>query len=72
MVASVPGRFEYGCHLELVRCPWHRWEFHVEDGRAAFGTSRKRLVTYPLRVEGDEVQVLVPVRPARAAAPTAR
>ncbi|HEY7200212.1 MAG TPA: Rieske (2Fe-2S) protein [Candidatus Dormibacteraeota bacterium] len=62
MVASEPGRYEYGCHLELVRCPWHRWEFHVEDGRAAFGTSAKRLVTYPLRVEGGEVQVSVPAR----------
>lgn len=60
MVASEPGRFEYGLHMELVRCPWHRWEFHVDGGRAAFGTSSKRLVTYPLRVEGDEVEVQLP------------
>ena len=62
MVASQPGTFEYGCHLELVRCPWHRWEFHVDDGRAAFGTSHKRLVTYPLRVSDGEVQVHLPPR----------
>lgn len=68
MLASAPGRFEYGCHMELVRCPWHRWEFHVDSGRAAFGTSSKRLVTYPLKVEGDEVKVYVPVRAAADAA----
>jgi nitrite reductase/ring-hydroxylating ferredoxin subunit len=59
MVASAPGRFEYGCDGDLLRCPWHRWEFHADDGRTAFGTSPKRLVTYPLRVVDGDVQVLV-------------
>jgi len=32
MVASEPGRYERGCHLGLVRCPCHRWDFHVVEG----------------------------------------
>lgn len=44
-----------------VTCPWHAWRFCVQDGtwldnpRAGLGTE-----SYPVRVEGDEIQVQVP------------
>jgi nitrite reductase (NADH) small subunit len=60
MLPSAPGRREYGLEGEVLRCPWHGWEFHLTDGKALFGTSRKRLVTYPVTVEGGAVYVSLP------------
>jgi nitrite reductase (NADH) small subunit/3-phenylpropionate/trans-cinnamate dioxygenase ferredoxin subunit len=42
-----------------VTCTWHGWRFSLEDGRHLEG-SRCRVATYPVRVEGDEIQVAVP------------
>jgi NAD(P)H-dependent nitrite reductase small subunit len=41
-----------------VTCTWHGWRFSLEDGRHLEG-SRCRVTTYPVRVEGDEIQVSV-------------
>lgn len=41
-----------------VTCTWHGWRFSLEDGRHLDG-SRARVATYPVRVEGDEIQVCV-------------
>ncbi len=41
-----------------VTCTWHGWRFSLEDGRHLEGT-RCRVSTYPVRVEGDEIQVSV-------------
>ncbi len=42
-----------------VTCTWHGWRFSLEDGRHLDG-SRCRVATYPVRVEGEDVQVAVP------------
>lgn len=54
---SRPGELRYGRRDELVRCPWHGFEFQLADGQSAFGTTRKRLVTYPVILDGDDVYV---------------
>lgn len=54
---SRPGEYRYGLHGELLRCPWHGFEFRLEDGRSAFDVTTKRLVTYPVVLEGDDVYV---------------
>jgi nitrite reductase (NADH) small subunit/3-phenylpropionate/trans-cinnamate dioxygenase ferredoxin subunit len=43
---------------KTVTCTWHGWRFSLEDGRHLEG-SRCRVGTYPVRVEGDEIQVAV-------------
>jgi nitrite reductase (NADH) small subunit/3-phenylpropionate/trans-cinnamate dioxygenase ferredoxin subunit len=49
-----------------VTCPWHAWRFGVRDG-LWLDNPRSALKTpcFPVRVEGDEIQVCVPepVRP---------
>ena len=41
-----------------VTCTWHGWRFSLEDGRHLEG-SRCRVATFPVRVEGDEIQVKI-------------
>ena len=43
-----------------VTCTWHGWRFSLEDGRWMDSpSSRTRTGTYPVRVEGDLIQVAV-------------
>lgn len=44
-----------------VMCPWHAWRFSVKDG-TWLDNPRSQLKNdcYPVRVQGDEIQVLVP------------
>jgi nitrite reductase (NADH) small subunit len=43
---------------DVVSCPWHGWQFNVKTGES-IGASPSKLNTYPVKVEGDEIQVLV-------------
>jgi nitrite reductase (NADH) small subunit/3-phenylpropionate/trans-cinnamate dioxygenase ferredoxin subunit len=42
----------------IVTCPWHAWRFRLADGAWA-DNPRIKIGCYPVRVEGDEVQVAV-------------
>jgi nitrite reductase (NADH) small subunit/3-phenylpropionate/trans-cinnamate dioxygenase ferredoxin subunit len=51
----------------IVTCPWHAWRFRLNDGAWA-DNPRIKIGCYPVRVEGDYVQVQVedvPPRPIR-------
>jgi nitrite reductase/ring-hydroxylating ferredoxin subunit len=39
---------------EILRCPWHGWEFTIKDGRTVTAPV-KQVKTYPVIVEGDTV-----------------
>lgn len=44
-----------------VTCPWHAWRFCVKDGTWLDNPrSSLKTASYPVRVEGDEVQVALP------------
>jgi NAD(P)H-dependent nitrite reductase small subunit len=59
MGASLSGGYvENG----IVTCPWHAWRFRLADGAWA-DCPRIKIGCYPVRVEGDEVQVQVGERP---------
>jgi NAD(P)H-dependent nitrite reductase small subunit len=40
----------------VVTCPWHLWQFDVTTGRCVQDQTMCT-ETYPVRLEGDEVQV---------------
>lgn len=40
-----------------VTCPWHGGEFNVTTGELVGGPPDDPVAAYPVRVEGDEVQV---------------
>lgn len=43
---------------EILKCPWHQWEFEVKTGVALYSPDL-RVKTYPVRVEGDQVVLLL-------------
>lgn len=54
---------------QVVTCPHHQWGFDGADGKCVTHLVRNALHPYPLRQDGDEIQVDVgPVREARARA----
>jgi nitrite reductase (NADH) small subunit len=40
----------------IVTCPWHAWRFRVKDGAWA-DNPRIKIGCYPVRLEGEEIQV---------------
>jgi nitrite reductase (NADH) small subunit len=60
MLPSPRGVLSYGLEEEVLRCPWHGWEFDLGTGRALFGTASRRLVTYPAALRGGEIVLTLP------------
>ena len=49
-----------------VTCPWHAWRFCIKTGTWLDNPNAKtRTEAFEVRVEGREIQVLVPDSPAR-------
>lgn len=42
---------------EILRCPWHGWEFDLTTGRSVFMPERVRVKSYPVGVEMAEPAV---------------
>lgn len=42
-----------------VTCPWHGSQFDVTSGQVLRGPARKPVATYPVRVQGDDVFVVL-------------
>lgn len=47
------------CRDGLVVCPWHAWAFQLSDG-AWLDNPKIKVDCFDVRIEGDEIQVLVP------------
>jgi nitrite reductase (NADH) small subunit len=57
MVGSRPGEYVYDLDGLILRCPWHRYEFDLRDGRSLFDADKMRVKTYPVAFEGDSVVI---------------
>jgi nitrite reductase/ring-hydroxylating ferredoxin subunit len=67
--SSEPGRYSYSRPGEMVRCPWHGWEFDIRTGRSWCDPTRLGVRQYPVSVrpggqlvEGPYVAESFPVR----------
>jgi nitrite reductase/ring-hydroxylating ferredoxin subunit len=49
--AEEPGCYTYSRFGEIVRCPWHGWEFDIRTGRSWCDPRRLRLMQYAVSVE---------------------
>ena len=54
---SAPGTFKWGRENEILVCPWHGWEFSLPDGACL--TDRRRLASFPVEVDGNDLYVLM-------------
>ena len=50
LMARVPGEYSYTRRGEIVRCPWHGWEFDIKTGQSYCDPERIRTRTYPVEV----------------------
>ena len=48
--SNEPGEIEWTREGEILRCPWHGWEFDILNGRTVF-KSEARVKTFDVRVE---------------------
>lgn len=55
-VSIDPNGLRYERDGEILRCPWHQWEFEITTGRCLVDPE-KRVKTYPVEVVGDQVIV---------------
>ncbi|MGW8482634.1 2Fe-2S iron-sulfur cluster-binding protein [Microbacterium sp. NPDC055903] len=52
---SLVYEYRYGRHQEILRCPWHGWEFDLSTGEHLSPGSSARLRKHPVDVIDDEI-----------------
>ncbi|MBO7743383.1 Rieske (2Fe-2S) protein [Paenibacillus sp. MWE-103] len=50
---SAPGEYVYGRDGEIVRCPWHGWEFDITTGKSIFDPHKCLVKTYDVTIEAE-------------------
>jgi nitrite reductase/ring-hydroxylating ferredoxin subunit len=53
VISSKVGQYEYARDGEILRCPWHGWEFDIRTGHSWFDPAGTRVRTYPVTVESS-------------------
>ena len=53
---SLPGEYLWGREGEILRCPWHGWEFDITNGRSVWNPRRCRVRSYEITVEKETVE----------------
>jgi nitrite reductase/ring-hydroxylating ferredoxin subunit len=49
--ADMPGEYHYSRPGEILRCPWHGWEFDLRTGQSWFDPVQVRVRRYDVTVE---------------------
>ena len=49
--SSEPGHYTYSRRGEIIRCPWHSWEFDIRTGKSWCDPQRLRVRQYAVSVE---------------------
>lgn len=53
---SAVGEFNWERQGEIIRCPWHAWEFDIKTGRSVFNPHKVRTKTYEVKTEPAEAE----------------
>ncbi|MFT8246051.1 Rieske (2Fe-2S) protein [Roseomonas sp. BN140053] len=61
---AAPGQIRYSRPGEILRCPWHGWEFDIRTGLSRAEPERLRARAYPAGVTPDPAE-----RPAATTVP---
>lgn len=49
--SDAPGRYRYSRKGEILRCPWHAWEFDIRTGRSVCDPRRMKVRQWPATLE---------------------
>jgi 3-phenylpropionate/trans-cinnamate dioxygenase ferredoxin subunit len=67
--SPAPGQYRYSRKGEIIRCPWHGWEYDLRTGKSFCEPERARVRSFPVSiapgstlVEGPYVAETFPVR----------
>jgi nitrite reductase/ring-hydroxylating ferredoxin subunit len=55
--SSEPGSYSYSRQGEIVRCPWHGWEFDIRTGQSYCDPERIRTKAYEVAAESGQTVV---------------
>ncbi len=58
-LASDVGTYRDGLEGRILRCPWHSYEFDLDNGRCLVEGERFRVATYEVKRESEEIAVYV-------------
>jgi nitrite reductase/ring-hydroxylating ferredoxin subunit len=61
--APSPGEYHYSRAGEILRCPWHGWEFDIRTGQSWFDPTRVRVRRYQVSIEGEPSDTADPAQP---------
>ncbi len=50
VIAETPGEYQYSRQGEILRCPWHGWEFDIRTGQSWFDPAKVRVRRYDVTV----------------------
>jgi nitrite reductase (NADH) small subunit len=45
------GEYTWSRDGEIIRCPWHGWEFDIKNGKSIFNPHRVKTASYPAALE---------------------
>lgn len=48
---SKVGEYNYGREGEIIRCPWHGWEFDITTGKSIFNPHKVKVRSYEVSIE---------------------
>lgn len=57
LVAPTPGDYQLSRPGEVIRCPWHGWEFDLRTGQSWCEPAKVRVRSYDVSVESGEALV---------------
>ncbi len=52
--STEPGVYTYARKGEIIRCPWHGWEFDLRTGRSRAAPAQWRTRTFPVEVAAGQ------------------
>jgi nitrite reductase/ring-hydroxylating ferredoxin subunit len=52
-------QLKFDAEHPVLRCPWHGWEFRLEDGHTQAFSSRYRLARLDYELEGEAIYIWV-------------
>jgi len=50
ITSDEPGHYEYVPERQVIRCPWHAWEFDIRTGKSWCEPDRVKVRTYKTEV----------------------